>query len=553
MMDDRLTTEVVTGVYLMGAPRERRMYLENPNLPLNSPEIWEEVFGDMIGTDSGITVNEDKALMYAPVWQAVTLIASSVACLPFHHFRRLPDISETASERLTSTQDYLVSVSPSGGVEPDDYCTAVQFWESFMVDALLWGNAYALVVYDGAGRPIQLRLLNPDRTNAEMINGRLWYVTEYNVDGTPKLKALYPWEVVHVKGVCPYGNQAPRFIKYARNSIALGLAQQKFAASFFRHGGRVGGILELPAGMPKMARDTIEEGFRRTYEDPDRPFQTVILRESAKFHAAQTSPHDAQMVDASEGQVRMIARWFGLAPAMLGVPGSASYNSKEQDNQSFLDHCLKRWLRKIEAECGIKLLSAARQQSEFFAHDVSDLVSLDAAKQAQAHQIYRQMGVLSANEIRGKLNLLPREGGDDYGNPATTPGTPPDAAEPASEQEPAKAADGNVEDAKEAVVEGNAKQVGWKEQRVLFHLTHVARQKAKNARAFEEWVDGGFATHRAEWRELSPGIPEPEFFHLIGAELQTVLNTVTPAELPAKVLAITTTYEQGVTDGTQID
>ena len=32
----------------------------------------------------------------------------------------------------------------------------------------------------------------------------------------------------------------------AREAIALGLAQQGFASRFFKHGGRQGGILEIP-------------------------------------------------------------------------------------------------------------------------------------------------------------------------------------------------------------------------------------------------------------------------------------------------------------------
>ena len=532
-------TEVYAGVYLGGPPREQRASLENPNLPLNDPAIWEEIFGASISTDSGILVNEHRALMYAPLWQAVNLIASTVATLPFHHFRRLPEISDSASERVESTQDYLVSVSPSGGVEPDDYCTAVQFWESFMVDVLLWGNGFAYIVYDGAGRPMQLRLLNPDRTNAEMIKGALWYVTEYNDErDSPKLKSLFPWEVLHVKGFCPYGHQAPRFIQYARNSIALALAQQRFASKFFLHGGRKGGILELPIGMSKVARDNVEEGFRKSYEGSDNPFKTVILRDSAKFHEAQTSPDDAQLVEGTEEQVRMIARWFGLSPAMLGVTGSVSYNSKEQDNQAFFDQCLKRWLRKIEAECGIKLLAASKQVREFFRYDVTDLISLDAQKQAAADQIYIQMRVKNPNEVRAKLGLLPYDGGDKFENPATSsPMAKPEEDKPVkdmpTEMPPEK-----------MPVNGNGKR-DWRQSRILFNLTHVARQKARNHRSFMEWLDGGFKPQREEWTSIAGGEPEPPLFVEVANAFGDAVQTSTADQLPSRIDQIALTFEKG--------
>ncbi len=543
-MDD-ITTEVYAGVYLGGPPRSQRaISLENPNLPLNDPAIWEEVFGEYQSSDAGISVNEDKALMYAPVWQAVNLIASSVATLPYHHYKYRPDISDTASEwQKNSIYDYLVSVSPSGYEEPNDYQTAVQFWESFMVDALLWNNAFAYIIYDRSMRPRALRLLNPDRTSAEMHGNQLWYVTEYtDSDGHHRLKALYPWEVLHVKGLCAYGHQAPRFIKYARNSIGIGLAQQRFVAKFFANGGRIGGILELPVGMPKPVRDQVEEGFRKTYEDTDAPFKTVILRDSAKFHAAQQSPNDSQMVEAGEQQVRMIARWFNLSPALLGLGGSVSYNSKEQDNQAFLDHTLKRWLCKIQSECNLKLLPTNRLGSEFFKHDTSDLVSMDALKMAQMHQIYRQMEVLSANEVRAKLNLLPIEGGDEYDNPATSSGA---ASESEPESEPEKVG------ATETQESAADRSLSVEEARVLFHLTHVARQKSKNRKAFMEWFYGGFKQQRDEWKELG-GTVAPPFFSSVSERFGKMIDTVSDDALVSSVEQITTAIEQEVYRGTTI-
>ena len=108
------------------------------------------------------------------------------------------------------------------------------------------------------------------------------------------------------QGVSINGMADCQLVSLARNSWALGLAQEKFQSKFFANGGRIGGILELPLGMPKPSRDQLEEGFRKSYEGADNPFKTVVLRDNAKFHAAQQSPEDAQLVDASEQQHGML-------------------------------------------------------------------------------------------------------------------------------------------------------------------------------------------------------------------------------------------------------
>ena len=523
----QLTTQIVAGVFTA----EQRSILDNPNLPLNSPEVWNEVFGESYSTDSGVKVNEDTALMYAPVWQAVNQIASDVACLPFNLYHRRPDIADGAREKASNhPTHYIVNV------QPRDYMTAQQFWETFMLNALIWNNSFAYIVWDNAGRLKELRHLMPDRTSAEWIKGQLWYVTEYMDDsGTSKLQPLYPWEVLHIKGLCLDGWQAPPFLKYARNSIALGLAQQKFGSKFFANGGRIGGILELPAAMPKPIQQQTEEGFRKMYDGADNPFKTVILRDNAKFHEAQQSPHDSQLVEASESQVRMIARWFNLPPSHLGLSDSVSYNSKSEDNQGYLDRTLKRWLKKIAAECGIKLLSDAAQSQYFFEHDTADLVKMNMEARYRVYQIGRQIGVLSSNEVRQKENMLPREGGDNYDNPATSSSvTEPPAEDPPKEETPKE---------QERSIDFETVRL---RRRVLFNLTAAARHKSKNSKAFIEWLDSEFKVQRDEWTTVSGGKDAPEYFASFHRQLFDLVQTATPQELVTVVDTVAANYEREI-------
>ena len=68
-----LTSTIYAGVF--SADSQKRYggdySLENPNLPLNDPGVWQAVFNDSFGTDSGVAVTEKRALMYAPFYRAV--------------------------------------------------------------------------------------------------------------------------------------------------------------------------------------------------------------------------------------------------------------------------------------------------------------------------------------------------------------------------------------------------------------------------------------------------------------------------------------------------
>lgn len=474
---------------LLGFAPSRRSILDNPTLNLNDPSTWAAVFGDGKEAAAGICVNHERAMMIAAVWQAVGLISGALSRLPLDLYRRLPKVSDDAREKFAGHP-----VARLVRRRPNRETTAVKFWLRVWVHRLLWGNAYIFIDRDSTGMPIELLPLLPDRTRMKRIDKVLWCETE--VAG--KLEYTKAENIIHLEGLSMDNLQGADPLQYARDSWALALAQEQFASKFFKHGGRAGGILELPSGMPKPARDEVKEGFEKAYEGAENPFKTVILRENAKFHASQVSPQDSQMVEAGEAQVRQVARWFRLAPSKLGLSDSVSYNSKEEDNQSFLDDTLAPDLLQAEQECYAKLLTPDEQEELFFEYNTGALLKMNPKDRFQTYQIAIASRILSPNECRARENLLPYEGGDSYENPNTSKQGPADHPNDLPKQEAAP-----PEQPKPVRTAA--------ELRLLFDLTGRARHKAhKSAAAFLEWIDGGIATMRAEWRKANTGA-EPAF------------------------------------------
>ena len=121
--------------------------IENPNIPLSSPEIWNEVFGDQ-SASSGITVNPQKSLTIASVFQAVNLISGDVAKLPLNVYRRRPDLGVKGRE-----VDEVHPAQKLVKYRPNAEMSAFKFWRRLMTHALIWSNAYALIERDALGNP----------------------------------------------------------------------------------------------------------------------------------------------------------------------------------------------------------------------------------------------------------------------------------------------------------------------------------------------------------------------------------------------------------------
>ena len=470
-----ITTEIIAGVHIMPteqAPRFRSM--ENPNLPLNSPEAWDAVFGDGYKAETGEIMTAERGLSIPAVWQAVNLISGDVAKMPLVLY------SEAASGvRKEVMGNPLINLVQ---YQPNEDENAFKFWRRVMVHALIWNNAYVWAPYSRSnGRVEGLYHFLPDRTAMKRVGSNLMCVTE--VAGEKRY--FDAGEVIHIEGISHDCMEGADFIRAARNSWALALAQEKFASKFFKHGGRVGGILEIPIGVAKPARDTIEEGFRKSYEGSDNPFKTIILRDSAKFHAAQQSPSDAQLVEATEGQVRQIARWFNLSPSKLGLSDSVSYNSKAEDNQAYLDTTLSHWIKQLSMECTLKLLSESQRREMWFDYDTSELLRMNPLQRAQFHQVMIQSKIENPNEARRDFHLQPYEGGDKYENPNTSKGLQDKPQPP--EQKPTETKP--------------KRSIG--EARIVFQVGYHARYKASNPSKFIAWIDGGLASHRAECQRMA--------------------------------------------------
>lgn len=385
-------------------PGQDHRSLENPNIPLGDPVVWNQVFGDY-STSAGEMVGASRALTLAPVYQAVSLISGDVAKIPLNIYKRRDDLGERGREiDIEHPAQFLVRW------QANPQMTAFRLWRRLMVHSLIWGNAYCLIERDPFGQPLGLFPLLPDRTAPKIMpSGDTIYVTE--IDG--ELLNFPASSILHLENISIAGDADCELIFKAREVFAQALAANKFASKFFANGARIGGILEVPLGMSKQASDTLEQGFRKTYEGADNAFKTVLLRDGAKFHQAQFTPEQSQLVPARKELVKEIARFFNLPPHKLGDDSRASYNSLEQENRSYLDSCLSIWLHTIASEVWLKLLSTDEQQDQthFAEHNVGAFIQADIKTQYEIGQIGINNGIVSPNEVRAFLGLNPRDDG----------------------------------------------------------------------------------------------------------------------------------------------
>src|ERR1051326_7066838 len=134
---------------------------------------------------AGNTVGPEQALSLSAVFAAANFLSRVLGALPLNVYRRKADGSKDVaanhrSQRLLHTQ-------------PNAEMTAVTFRRTLEFHRLLWGNAYAEVVWDGGSNAAALWPIEPWRVKPKREPDSTLY---YEVDRT---RRLYPQDMLHVR------------------------------------------------------------------------------------------------------------------------------------------------------------------------------------------------------------------------------------------------------------------------------------------------------------------------------------------------------------------
>lgn len=372
---------------------------------LSNPDRWlvEELGGGKV--KSGVVVNEQSALRVTAYLAAVKIISETVASLPLIVYRR---IQPRGKERAPDHPLYTVLHD-----QANSEMTAYQFRETLQGHILNWGNGYAEIERDGAGRVIGLWPLLPDRTwpERDQETQRLQYRTILP-DGQ---QILLPSErVLHIPGFGFDGLVGYNPVKLAREAIGMALAAEQFGADFFGNGAKPSGIVEYPGRLSDEAYKRYKEEVQEAHGGLGKQHRLMVLEEGLKYHQVTIPPEEAQFLETRKFQVAEIARIFRVPPHMLGDLERATFSNIEHQSIEFVVHTIRPWLVRWEQAIRMKLLTPAERR-EFFAEFLVDgLLRGDIESRYNAYAVGRQNGWLSANDIREMENMNPVPGGDVY-------------------------------------------------------------------------------------------------------------------------------------------
>lgn len=378
----------------------------------SAPTSWDLMkTGGDYGSDAGVAVTTYLAENLSVVTACVTAISETAGMLPGHLYQKLPDGSRVEEP------EHPVARLFSG--DPNERQTATEFVEMMTAHCLLRGNAYAEIIRNPRGEPIGLEPFHPDQVSVVKITstGRYAFDVSLPSGGT---RRLLPEEMFHLKDRSDDSIIGKSRLARARETFGTAIATERYAASTFRNGASMSGVLSHPDAIGEDAATRLQKDFKNTYTGPDKAGSVAVLEEGMKWQQISVSPDDAQMLDSRKFSTMALARIFRVPPPVIGEFEGGNYSSVSEIGRWFYSHCMMPWLNKWERLIEHSLLSAAGRRKYEFEFDCDLILRGDMLTRFQAYRIARETGIYNANELRKFEKQNPRTdaGGDKYFEPA---------------------------------------------------------------------------------------------------------------------------------------
>jgi len=358
---------------------------------VNFQTIWGSGDYETGQSLSGTAINSETAMTVNAVFSAVSLISDTLATLPVDAYIRRDGAR------------YPLRPKPTWVNKPDVDTTREAFYGSAIVSLLLDGNTFIRIYRNDSGQVVNLVILNP--IDVEIRRNGLGRVM-FEVKGESQM--LSSEDLLFIPDVVRPGSmRGISRVDALKENLGLAKALENYAAKFFGSGTQTSGILEVPGSLTAEQAKDMQNAFDSRHRGWSKAHKTAIVTGGAQYKATNVPNDQAQFLDSRRMAVEDVARAFNIPPHLLGLPGTNTYASVEQNNIAFVTHTLRPIAQKIEGALTGLLSQETGLEAAFVKISLGGLLRADVTARTQAYSTLLQAGVYSINDVRSFEDLTP--------------------------------------------------------------------------------------------------------------------------------------------------
>lgn len=338
-------------------------------------------------------INPETAIRVTAILAVVRFLAQSVASMPAHVVRTLPNGRKSKANDIPAA--YVLTRRPNSWQSPYDFYELLVYW------AALHGNGYARIMPGERGFASELRPWHPTRTRVERLSD--YSVRYHHLDADGTWRPYDQAQVLHVRWLSDNGLVGMPPSELCATSVALARKLDTAATAYWDNSARPDLVFETSERIPDEAVESLRRQMREIYGGPKNRGSAAILPRKMQVKPVESNSHEAsQFMELRDAIVADVARAWGVPSTLIGDSKMARWSNVEQEFLTAQVFCLLPWQRRVEGAIDRTILSTYQERGDdvAFKLDNRGLLRGDTAARVQLYQALFQMGAIKPNEVR---------------------------------------------------------------------------------------------------------------------------------------------------------
>jgi HK97 family phage portal protein len=345
---------------------------------------------------AGLHINEDSSTQVAAIWACMDVIAKALSASDWNVLGGYRGEANKQALPRDSLQ-YLLNTRWNSEM------TAQAGKRAIALGAVGMGNGYAEIELDMAGRIKALWPIAPHRVEPrrDEETGRLFYrITQEYRGGWVDLE---PEELFIIRGASLVGFSGDNMLARAIRTIAVALAIDQYAESYFGNNAQMGTVFNYKGGnMDDPNYQRAKESLTKRHAGVKQAYTTGLLTGEWDIKTFGQNMEQSLYSEVKAMTVDDICRWFHVPPHKIAHLVKSTNNNIEHQGLEFSRDTLRPWVKEIEQEADYKLVPY-RGPPKFIELDVDWAEQGDYKSRADAYAVLRNIGVFTGNDVARKL------------------------------------------------------------------------------------------------------------------------------------------------------
>ena len=372
-----------------------------------TPETDYKEWLDFLGIEDENDLTGLNSLKETTVFTCIKIRSETLSNCPLKIYQDKDGIKK-------ATEHYLYRLLK---LRPNPFMSAKTFWGCMEVQRMIYGNAYAWLDMDMAGKikgiyPLDASHMQIYVDNAGIFNSEnnIWYI--YSVNG--KRYKLLPDEVYHFKGFTTNGIVGISPLEALKTTVENAKSSAEFLNNSYKSGMQTSGIINYTGTLDDKQKEIFLEKFAKMSAGLKNANRTALMPIGFQYQPIALKLTDAQFIENTRFTLQQLTAAFGIKPHQINDQSKTSYASAAEAYREFYTGTMLDAFTVYEQEITYKsFLDSEIDDGLYVKFNVDVILRADIKTRYAAYATAIQNGFKTDNEIRALEEDVPLEGGDD--------------------------------------------------------------------------------------------------------------------------------------------